>query len=317
VDTLTISFVIPALNEGSRIAAALATVKGAMDRLGIDYEVIVVDHGSRDDTLLISKSAGAYVYEHAGRTISSQRNYGAQKAVGDVLVFLDADVTLTDSWAKNISPVLTSLYQGERIITGSHCAPPESENPFLLYWFSALATDPRNTHLGTGHLIISRTHFADLGMFSEDLATGEDYEFCARAKTQGFTIKNDPALHVVHHDFPSNPAAFIKREAWHSRGDLASLRTAFRSKVVWGSWIFIALHLVFIIGFFKSNAYVMFIASVLLLGLLGASSYLKNRHRTWSTIAANAAIFYFYYLGRSLGFLRHVVRLPIKAAIHK
>ncbi len=82
-----ISVIIPALNE------ALLIEKTIKSTAGDNIEVIVVDGGSSDDTKKIASKAGATVITSAkGR--ASQMNEGAQKASGDILLFLHADTIL-------------------------------------------------------------------------------------------------------------------------------------------------------------------------------------------------------------------------------
>jgi len=82
---LKISVVIPVLNEADRIGAA---IEGAW-KFGAD-EIIVVDGGSTDHTAELANAAKCIFCESApGRGL--QLNVGAQKATGDVLLFLHVD----------------------------------------------------------------------------------------------------------------------------------------------------------------------------------------------------------------------------------
>ncbi|MBN2501222.1 MAG: glycosyltransferase family 2 protein, partial [Anaerolineales bacterium] len=84
--TLTVSVVIPALNEAASIGAVLAAIPSTSVA-----EVIVVDGGSTDDTVAIARQAGARVMTE------KQRGYGRACATGvaasssNVVIFLDAD----------------------------------------------------------------------------------------------------------------------------------------------------------------------------------------------------------------------------------
>jgi len=85
---VTVSVIVPAVNEERHVAAAVGS---AWDS-GAD-EVIVVDGGSRDRTCQRAVEAGAQVLVSLpGRAV--QQNEGAGRAAGDVLVFLHADCRL-------------------------------------------------------------------------------------------------------------------------------------------------------------------------------------------------------------------------------
>lgn len=86
--TCTISVIVPALDEGSRIEACLGNLAA---RAGV--EVILVDGGSSDNTCDKAVACGARVIvSPAGR--GRQMNTGAQEARGDILLFLHADTIL-------------------------------------------------------------------------------------------------------------------------------------------------------------------------------------------------------------------------------
>lgn len=82
---MTISVVIPALNEADIIEHALR----AVDALSAPKEIIVVDGGSTDDTA--NRAAPHAHVLHAPQGRARQMNRGAQAASGEVLWFLHAD----------------------------------------------------------------------------------------------------------------------------------------------------------------------------------------------------------------------------------
>jgi rSAM/selenodomain-associated transferase 2 len=89
VSDVALSVVIPALEEGATIGALL----GDLRALPVAHEVIVVDGGSRDDTIAVASAMGASVIASPpGR--GRQLRAGAAAARGAVLCFLHADVRL-------------------------------------------------------------------------------------------------------------------------------------------------------------------------------------------------------------------------------
>ncbi len=88
--TLSLSIVIPVLNEATRMGPALQAL-ASLRRSG--HEVIVCDGGSTDGTpYRCAGLADAVLHTPLGR--ARQMNAGAAKARGDVLLFLHADTTL-------------------------------------------------------------------------------------------------------------------------------------------------------------------------------------------------------------------------------
>ncbi len=91
-----ISFIIPAHNEARLIGATLDALQLARAVVATPSEVIVVDDSSTDDTAVIAAAHGARVLRVEHRHIAATRNAGAAEAVGDLLIFVDAD-TLVDA----------------------------------------------------------------------------------------------------------------------------------------------------------------------------------------------------------------------------
>lgn len=114
----TVSVVLPARDEASTIGAIVRGIRTALvDRQPLVDEVLVMDSDSTDDTAVIAADAGATV--HAVRSVRPDLGgYGGKGeaiwksqfvASGDVLVFVDADLT---EWGPHfvsgmLGPILT------------------------------------------------------------------------------------------------------------------------------------------------------------------------------------------------------------------
>lgn len=98
-----VSIIIPTFNRSRLLAETLASVYA---QTWGDYEIIVVDDGSEDDTAaLCAASADRLVYhriEHAGA--SAARNAGLEIARGEYIAFLDSD----DVWERHFLERMTS-----------------------------------------------------------------------------------------------------------------------------------------------------------------------------------------------------------------
>src|SRR5688572_27735763 len=67
-----VSVIIPAFNEEESIEGAIATVRDTMQGLGVPFEIVVVNDGSRDKTRELATAAGVTVVDHV-----VNRGYGA------------------------------------------------------------------------------------------------------------------------------------------------------------------------------------------------------------------------------------------------
>jgi glycosyltransferase involved in cell wall biosynthesis len=93
VSAAQLSVIVPAYNEATSLPNTLARLDLAVSSSGAEVEVVVVDDASTDGTREVAQSCGARVVAEARRGgVARARNSGAAAAVGDVLVFVDADV---------------------------------------------------------------------------------------------------------------------------------------------------------------------------------------------------------------------------------
>jgi len=99
---VTISVVIPALDEAACITGAVESVAGS------GVEVIVVDGGSRDETVRLARDAGARVLvaDQRQRGRAHQLRLGGEKSTGEVILFLHADTVLSEEWKAAVDCVM-------------------------------------------------------------------------------------------------------------------------------------------------------------------------------------------------------------------
>ena len=116
---LDLSFVIPAYNEEGSIEDALGTLDKAVKSKKLQYEIIVVDDGSKDKTL---SKAMTYASKNGHvKVISYTKNVGKGYAVkagfmqtnGDMVVFADSDMEID---LRTISSYIDALKHGDIVI---------------------------------------------------------------------------------------------------------------------------------------------------------------------------------------------------------
>jgi hypothetical protein len=226
---ISLSFIIPARNEAALIPEAVTNIR-QFAPAGVSWELLIVDNGSTDQTFVVAESFSEVRALHANGTVGSARNEGVTTARGDVLVFLDADVRLTSAWQGEIARVLGQLRSSPKLITGSTVTIPQNPSLIERYWFYP-ATLQKRQYINSGHLIMTRALFAELGGFDPKLRTGEDFDLCRRGRAAGGTIQDDRALEAVHLGFPKTLPSFARRELWHGQGDGGGLAKIMQSKV--------------------------------------------------------------------------------------
>ena len=252
MSTLDISIVIPCLNEVGTIGKTLSALVRELNIAALRYEIIVVDNGSTDGSDLVAKEHGVTFIQTDVYPVAAVRNLGVKESQGTVLVFLDADIVVQDGWGLHLGDVCKRLMEDDNLITGSHPQVPDDIRPALYHWYKSLSEDTRDTHMGTGHMIVSRATFERVGGFDESLVTNEDFYFCIEAKKMGVAVVSHPDMKVFHLGYPNNYSDFLKREIWHGLGDCNTIGRLLRSRVVWFGVAFIAFGLLAITSLFFS-----------------------------------------------------------------
>jgi len=111
-----ISVVIPCLNEEKTIEACIRKAKAGFERAGLGGEVIVVDNGSTDASVEISRREGARVLFETRKGYGSALRRGIDEAYGKYIIMGDGDDTYDFSIAdKFVAP----LRQGYDLVMGS------------------------------------------------------------------------------------------------------------------------------------------------------------------------------------------------------
>jgi len=92
------SFVIPALNEEACLGACIQSIQA---QPGAATEIVVVDNGCTDRTVVIAREMGCVVVREEQPGLSFARNRGALAAQGDIVCFIDADGVLSRGWLRH------------------------------------------------------------------------------------------------------------------------------------------------------------------------------------------------------------------------
>ncbi|MEM2918879.1 MAG: glycosyltransferase family 2 protein [Candidatus Altiarchaeota archaeon] len=116
-----ISVIIPAYNEEESVGETIKRIQ----EVNSEYEIIVVDDGSRDKTIEIAKNSGAKVFKfkkNQGKGAAFRK--GIQESSGDIIVQIDAD---SQFLPEEIPKLIKPLIEGEADITfGSRFLPDSS-----------------------------------------------------------------------------------------------------------------------------------------------------------------------------------------------
>jgi glycosyltransferase involved in cell wall biosynthesis len=192
-----ISVIIPARDAEATLGATLTAL--ADQDLDLEYEVVVVDDGSRDGTAAVAEAAaGVRVIRQAPAGPGPARNRGASAASGRLLAFTDADCVPTQGWLR----AGVAALEGADLVQGTVRPHPDE---VLRPLDRTIWVNGRVALYETANLLVTRELFDRLGGFEDWLGPdvlgkplAEDVWFGWRAHRAGARIAfSEDAL--VHH----------------------------------------------------------------------------------------------------------------------
>ncbi|KKP65564.1 MAG: Glycosyltransferase [Candidatus Roizmanbacteria bacterium GW2011_GWA2_35_19] len=185
------SIVIPTLNEEKFLPKLL---KDLEKQKRSNFEIIVVDSMSEDDTRKVAEkfpSLPLSFIENERKNVSYQRNYGANKARGAYLIFLDADSRISSGFTKKLENIINKK-KGLFFVPAMKTDNPNTEPQFIVdivnLAFQISQNIGRPFVLGAG-IIIEKKYFFTIGGFDEKLSFGEDYDLAIRSFNWGVRAK--------------------------------------------------------------------------------------------------------------------------------
>jgi GT2 family glycosyltransferase len=244
---MLVSFVVPTYRRPEALRQTLDALF-SLDHPTTDYEVIVVDDGSGDETPeVVSSLSGGHanlrLLSQANAGVATARNRGAQAAHGELLIFVDDDIIV---FPDHLTGHLRAREaHGDCLVNGHWEFSPETmaalqQTPFGRYrieiedWVKGgIAKAPlpdgrlHPDGVTAANLSISATTFHSLGGFdpSFPFAGCEDQEFSYRAREAGCTFIYDPAIRLLHNDGRVSLEQFGERQR---RGAITAVHLAAR-----------------------------------------------------------------------------------------
>ena len=197
-----VSVIVCSYNGGRTLARCLESL-GKLNYP--NYEVILIDDGSTDNTAEIAAQFPNVRYIHqTNHGLSHARNTGARAAKGDVFAYTDSDCMADPDWLYYLIGTLTSGEYGG--VGGPNVSPP-ARNSIQAVVAAApggpshvLLTDTVAEHIPGCNMAFYRWAFENIGGFDpEYLKAGDDVDFCWRLQQAGFVIAFSPTAIVWHH----------------------------------------------------------------------------------------------------------------------
>ncbi len=215
---LTISVIIPTYNSAKTIAQTIEAIQN-QEYLSIKPEIIIVDDGSKDETLnIIRKFERIKIISQPNSGPATARNKGASIANGDILVFTDSDTVPHKDWLKH----LTKPFENTAISAATGTYSIENSYSKLAELIQYEIENKHNKYGefvafgGTYNLALRKSLFLAIGGFNEKYryASGEDVDICYKILNKGYKIKFVKEA-VVGHFHPENLRNYLRNQFKH------------------------------------------------------------------------------------------------------
>jgi len=202
-----ISVIIPAKDAALTISAALHSLKHQKGlTFGDDYEIILVDDGSQDQTAQIAEEFGIKVIRQPNAGPAAARNTGVRHASGEWVVFTDSDCIPGEDW---LSQMIAPFENPEIIaVKGAYLCKEKGFVPRFVqqefeHKYQALRKKPNIDFIDTYSAAYRKDIFTENGGFDSrfPVPSVEDQEFSFRLARKGYTMVFQPDARVYHrHD---------------------------------------------------------------------------------------------------------------------
>ncbi|MBI2423146.1 MAG: glycosyltransferase [Candidatus Hydrogenedentes bacterium] len=196
---MKVSVIVPVYNSEHTLAACLQACLA--QSLG-DYEIIVVDDGSTDDSARLARQFPVRVVSQPNAGPAAARNRGAAMAAGERLAFTDADCVPREDW---LCQLAGAFAPGVVATGGTYDIANEAALLARLIHAEILARHKRFSgevdFLGSFNVMYDAAAFHEAGGFDTRFkqASGEDNDLAYRLQDRGGKLLFVPEAAVAHH----------------------------------------------------------------------------------------------------------------------
>lgn len=204
-----VSVIVTSKNEADVIGNLLESVNSQTYK---NIEVILVDNNSTDKTLKIAKGFEKLKIYNFGPERSAQRNYGAKKAVGKYLLFLDADMKLTPNV---VQECIKKINVGKRV--GGIAIPEES---IAHSFWEKVKSFERSFYNENGDPITDAARFfpnevfIKAGGYDETITGPEDWDLPETIREGGYKIERITEK-IYHKERASSLFSLFKKKFYY------------------------------------------------------------------------------------------------------
>jgi glycosyltransferase involved in cell wall biosynthesis len=198
----SVSVIMPAYNVEPYVGDA---IRSALAQTYTDFELIVVDDGSKDGTADVVKTVArtdsrVHLVQQSNRGLAGARNSALRAARGEFFALLDSD----DLWEPDFLDEQLAILRAHPevdIVTGNGWCLGGAKHGQLARPFPDPRPEPNLASIIGDEWsvfimsVVRRQVYTAIGAFDEEMRSNEDYDFWLRAAVAGFTFaRNDRPL---------------------------------------------------------------------------------------------------------------------------
>ena len=208
-----ISVIIPAKDAAETVEGCLRAVCNQKG-LGADYDVILVDDGSTDNTAHIAESLGVQVIRQPNMGPGAARNTGVNACHGDIVAFTDADCAPSPHWLKHhtqpfVDPDVVGVKGAYR--THQQGLVPRFVQAEYEFKYRRIARQETIDFIDTYSAAYRRQQFLANGGFDPALPAAQDAELSFRLARKGYKLIFVPEA-IVYHKHGETIGIYIRRK---------------------------------------------------------------------------------------------------------
>jgi GT2 family glycosyltransferase len=219
-DTPRVSVVVCSFNCGRTLDQCLQSLS-ALDYP--DYEVIVVDDGSTDDTrAILSRFPDVRAIHQPNQGLSAARNVGLAAATGQIIAYTDSDCFADAHWLTHL--VYQFLRSGAAAVGGPNLTPEDGRRAACVAAAPGqpthvLESDQVAEHIPGCNMAFLRSVLLDIRGFDPIYRTaGDDVDVCWRLQQAGHWITFAPGAFVWHHR-RQTARAYLRQQAGYGEAE--------------------------------------------------------------------------------------------------
>jgi glycosyltransferase involved in cell wall biosynthesis len=181
-----ITIIVPAFNEEKYIKSVF---QGLKKQTFHNFEIIVVDGNSTDQTREIAKRNGGKIIIEPKKNIGAARNTGARFARGSLILFTNADTMAS----KNLLKIYKDAFMDKNIVAASGALIPLEKSTKLIrfgyrcasVYLAKMSFATKNPAISGSNFMVRKSTFKKCGGFDESLYTYEDLDLAHRLARMG------------------------------------------------------------------------------------------------------------------------------------